>query len=142
MPVKAGDKVKVEYRGTLEDGSTFDESTAGEPLEVVVGQEQLISGVEKALLGMEPGQTKIVTIGPEDAYGQVEEGLSTQVKREQLPMDVELKPGMIMEIRSSDGKQSMNVTITDIKDDQVTIDANHPLAGKTLNFHLKVVEIL
>ncbi len=142
MPVKVGDKIKVEYRGTLEDGTVFDESVQGKPVEVVIGQEQLITGVEKALMGMDPGQTKIVTIGPEEAYGQVDEALSTQVRRDQLPMDVELKPGTIMEIRSNDGKQSMTVTITAIKDDQVTIDANHPLAGKTLSFHLKVVEIL
>lgn len=142
MPVKSGDKIKVEYTGRLDDGSVFDQSAQGEPLEVEVGKEQLISGIEKALIGMELGEQKTITIPPKEAYGDVQDGLAAKVKRSQLPQDVELKPGMIMEVRSSDGKTSMNVTITDIESDQVTIDANHPLAGKELTFDLKVVEVV
>lgn len=142
MPAKSGDTVRVQYKGTLEDGAIFDESQEGQPLEVTLGQQQLIEGVENAIIGMEIGDEKTETIAPEQAYGPLQDGLAAEVERSQLPADVELKTGMIMEIRSQDGKTSMNVTITDVKEDKVTIDANHPLAGKTLIFELKLLEIV
>ena len=142
MAVKEGDKVKIDYEGKLEDGSVFDSSAKhGAPLEVEVGAHQVIPGFEKALIGMEKGEEKEITLKPEEAYGEHKPQLMQKVPKEKLPKEPEPKAGMMLVLGTPDGKQ-MPAKIAEIGDTDVTIDINHPLAGKTLIFKIKIVEIL
>lgn len=142
MAVKKGDKVKVEYTGTLEDGTVFDASEKhGAPLEFEVGSGMVIKGFDEALVGMEKGEEKEVTIKPEQAYGDPNPEMVKKIPREQLPKDQEPKAGMML-IMSLPNGQQLPAKITEVSDKEVTLDLNHPLAGKTLKFKLKVVEIV
>ena len=138
--VKDGDTVKVHYTGTLEDGTVFDTSREREPLEFTLGQGQLIAGFENAVLGMAVGDIKTVTFPPEEAYGEVREELIIKMAREQFPEDMELQTGQKLQLQSTDG-QTFVATVLEITDSEVTVDANHPLAGKDLTFEIEVVEI-
>lgn len=140
MPVKEGDKVKVEYTGTLEDGTVFDTSEGKEPLEFEVGAKQVIPGFEEAVKGMEQGEEKEVTLPKEEAYGEHHEQLVKQVPKEQVPEGMELKEGAMLGVTLPDGRQ-IPAKILEVGDKEVKIDLNHPLAGKTLKFKIKVVEI-
>ncbi|MBU0470038.1 MAG: peptidylprolyl isomerase [Nanoarchaeota archaeon] len=141
MPVKKGDKVKIEYTGTLDDGTVFDASERhGKPLEFEVGSGQVIKGFDEAVLGMEKDEEKEINLQPEEAYGQLRSELNKKVPREQLPKDQEPKAGMILLVGLPNGQQ-IPARITEVSDSEVTIDLNHPLAGKALNFKIKVVEI-
>ena len=140
MPIKEGYHVKVEYTGTLEDGSVFDSTEEqGEPLEFQVGASQVIDGFEKAIVAMDLDEEKEVTLKPEDAYGERKEDMVRDIPKENMPAD-ELEEGMTLMATLPTGMQ-VPVTVVKITDDTVKIDLNHPLAGKTLNFKLKVVEI-
>jgi len=142
MAIKEGDKVKIDYEGRLEDGTVFDSSSKhGAPLQVEVGAHQVIPGFEKALVGMEKGQEKEITLKPEEAYGQYRKELLQKVPKDRLPKEHEPKPGMMLVLGTPDGKQ-MPAKIAEVGDNDVTIDINHPLAGKTLIFKIKIVEIL
>ncbi len=141
MAVKEGDKIKVEYTGTLEDGTEFD-STAkhgGQPLEFEVGSGQIIKGFDNAVMGMEKDEEKEITLQPDEAYGQPNPEMVKKVPRNQLPQDQEPKVGMILALGTPDGKQ-FPAKITEVTDEEVSIDLNHPLAGKVLTFKIKVVE--
>lgn len=138
--VSSGDRVKFHYVGTLDDGSEFDSSLEREPLEVTVGQGEIIPGVEHALIGMTPGDTKTVRIEADDAYGAHDAEKVIQVERDQIPEDVELETGRMLELRGTDGSRSI-VTIAEVSDDTVALDANHPLAGQNLTFQLQLVEV-
>ncbi len=141
MPVKQGDKVEIEYTGKFEDGTVFDSSEKhGKPLEFEVGKGQIIKGFEDAVVGMEVGDEKEITLPPEEAYGNFNPQLQKKVPREQLPKDPEPKPGMMLAIGTPDGRQ-FPAKIVEVTDSEVTIDLNHPLAGKTLIFKIKVVKI-
>ncbi|MFH1405684.1 MAG: peptidylprolyl isomerase [Nanoarchaeota archaeon] len=141
MPVKKGDKVKIEYTGTLDDGTVFDASERhGKPLEFEVGSGQVIKGFDEAVLGMEKDEEKEINLQPEEAYGQLRSELNKKVPREQLPKDQEPKAGMVLLVGLPNGQQ-IPARITEVSDSEVTIDLNHPLAGKALNFKIKVVEI-
>ena len=141
MPVKKGDKIKVEYEGRLEDGTVFDSSkTHGAPLEFEVGGRKVIKGFDDGVLGMEVGEEKEIRIEPKDAYGDRNPELIKKVPKDQLPKEHELKPGMMLLMGMPNGAQ-LPVTITEVGDKEVTLDLNHPLAGKTLIFKVKVVEI-
>lgn len=141
MPVKQGDKVKVEYVGRLEDGTEFDSSKRhGKPLEFVAGTGQVVQGFDKAIIGMEKGQKKDVIIVPEEAYGIYSVELVKKIPRELLPKDKEPKKGMILSLTISDGRK-LPAVIKDITDKELIVDLNHPLAGKKLNFQLTVVDI-
>ncbi|MFX1520509.1 MAG: peptidylprolyl isomerase [Promethearchaeota archaeon] len=140
MPIKKGDKVKVEYTGTFDDGTIFDSSEGREPLEFEVGSGQVISGFDNAVIGMETGEEKDVKLEPSEAYGETDPDLLKKISRERLPQGEEPKPGMILELRMPDGI-SVPAKITEVTDKDVTIDLNHPLASKTLNFKIKIVEI-
>ncbi|MBW2977534.1 peptidylprolyl isomerase [Candidatus Woesearchaeota archaeon] len=142
MPVKEGDKVKVEYEGKLDDGTVFDSSEkhGGKPLEFQIGSKQVIPGFEKALIGMEKGEEKEIKLKPAEAYGDPNPELVKKIPKDKLPTDKELKPGMMLSIGLPTGQQ-IPARITEIGDKEVTIDLNHPLAGKNLNFKLKVVDI-
>ncbi|RMH87869.1 MAG: peptidylprolyl isomerase [Calditrichaeota bacterium] len=139
---KAGNTVKVHYRGLLEDGSVFDDSLErGEPFEFKLGAEMVIPGFENAVLGMAEGETKVVTLSPDEAYGPYRQDLTIDIQRAQLPEHIEPAVGKRLRLRAPDG--SINeVFISQVTEDTVTIDANHPLAGKTLTFEIQLVEIV
>lgn len=141
MKVEKGNKIKIEYTGTLDDGTVFDSSEKhGKPLEFEVGSGMVIPGFEKAVIGMEKGEEKEVKIESADAYGEPNPELVKKVPREQLPKDKEIKAGMMLAVGLPTGQQ-IPAKITEADDKEVTIDLNHPLAGKTLNFKIKVVDI-
>ena len=139
--VKSGDTVKIEYKGSLDDGSVFDSSERhGQPLEFKIGSGQVIKGFESAIIGMKLGEEKKVKLQPSEAYGDHNPQLVKQVPRSQLPSEPELKLGMMLVIRLPNGAQ-IPARITQVTPESVTLDINHPLAGKTLNFEIKVVYI-
>ena len=141
MPIKEGDKVKIEYTGTLDNGTVFDSSEKhGKPLEIQIGAGQVIKGFENAVIGMEKGQEKEITLKPAEAYGEYNPKLMKKLPREQLPKEPEPKSGMILVITTPDGRQ-FPALIKEVAGNEVTIDLNHPLAGKTLHFKIKVVDI-
>lgn len=137
---KDGDTVKVHYTGKLEDGTVFDSSKEGEPLELTIGAGNVIEGFEKGVIGMERGDSKTVTVPPEGAYGSVNEELVATVKKENFPENITPAIGEQLQLKQQDGN-IVNVTITEVRGDTVTLDANHPLSGKTLIFDIELVEI-
>ena len=132
----SGDTVRVHYTGTLDDGSEFDSSAGREPLEFTLGSGQVIPGFDNAVAGMAVGDTKTVTMGPDDAYGTSDPDLVQVVERGRIPPDIALEVGMLL----SAGGQRLQVTAFD--DESVTLDANHPLAGKALTFALELVDFV
>ncbi|MGA2157677.1 MAG: peptidylprolyl isomerase [Dehalococcoidia bacterium] len=139
---KAGDTVQVNYTGKLADGTVFDSSVGGQPLQFTLGSGQVIPGFDKAVTGMRVGEKKTVTILAADAYGQRRDDLVAEVSRSQLPGDMAPKVGMQLQTTAKDGS-TMVVTIIKVTDNtSVTIDANHPLAGKDLTFDLELLKIL
>ncbi len=135
-----GKTVKVHYTGKLADGSTFDTSTGGEPLEFTLGEGNMIPGFEEAVKDMEVGQTKTVTIPAEEAYGPHREERVMVVPREQLPEHLNPAVGQQLQMQRDDGR-TIVVVISDVSEANITIDANHPLAGKDLTFELDLVEV-
>ena len=138
---KSGDTVRIHYTGTLDDGTQFDSSSGREPLEFALGGGQVIPGFDSAVDGMTVGESKKVTIAPDDAYGQRHEQLVQQVPRDILPEDMEPAVGMQLQSQSPDG-QTMNLTVTEVLQETITVDANHPLAGHALTFAIELVEIV
>lgn len=136
-----GNTVKVHYTGKLEDGTVFDSSTGRAPLEFTLGEGELIPGFEEAVDGMEPGETKTTEIAPEDAYGPYDQDLVFQIERSRFPDEIDPEVGQQLQLRQEDG-QAFQATIMDVTDDAVTMDANHPLAGKDLTFDIELVEIV
>jgi len=139
MPVEKGNKIKVEYEGRLENGEVFDSTEKhGQPLEFEVGSGQLIKGFDNAVLGMELNEEKEVTMTPEDSYGMPNPQLIQKVPKEHVPADVTVGATLAMGLPNG---QQVPVTVTEVGETEVTMDMNHPLAGKTLVFKFKVVEI-
>ena len=136
---KKGDKVKVQYTGKLEDGTVFSSSSHEEPLQFTIGEGQILPGFEQAVIGMNPGESKIVQIAPENAYGPRLEELVVVIAREQLPNEMNPALGERLQIRQTDG-QTIAVTVADVSPSTVTLDANHPLAGKDLTFDIRLLE--
>lgn len=137
---KNGDTVRIHYTGTLEDGSVFDSSDGQEPLEFTLGSGEVIPGFEAAIQGMEPGQKKEVTIPSGDAYGAHNSEWVLVIGREDFPDHIEPEVGQQLQL--SQRGQSFVVTVTGVTEASVTLDANHPLAGKDLTFELELVEIV
>ena len=137
---KKDDKVKVHYTGTLNDGTVFDSSREAEPLEFTVGDGQLIKGFDAAITGMAVGEIKTVTIPAEEAYGVANDEMVFQVERTQFADDVTPELGQRFQLDAPDGQQII-VCITEIDGEQITLDANHPLAGQDLTFELELMEI-
>lgn len=137
---KNGDTVTVHYTGRLEDGTVFDSSVEREPLQFTLGQNMVVAGFEQGVEGMAVGETKEITISPEDGYGEHNQELTVQVARQQMPPEIELELGLMLEVPLEDGS-SQRVIVSDFDDEQVTLDGNHPLAGKTMIFDLNLVEI-
>jgi FKBP-type peptidyl-prolyl cis-trans isomerase 2 len=143
MTVKDGDKVKVEYEGKFDTGEVFDSTSHGDhshPLEFVVGQNHVIKGFEDAVKGMEVNGEKEIVIKPDEAYGERREELVREFDRKGIPLEQEPKVGMVLGFNAPNGQQ-FPATITNVTEDKITFDLNHPLAGKTLNFKVKVVGI-
>jgi FKBP-type peptidyl-prolyl cis-trans isomerase 2 len=138
--VKDGDTVKVHYTGKLEDGTVFDSSDGRDPLELKVGAGNVIPGFEKGVMGMEVGGSKTITIPADDAYGERRDDLTVSVKRTEFPENITPEVGQQLQLKQPDGNM-VNVMVTDVQEEQVTLDANHPLAGKTLIFDVEVVEV-
>ncbi|MBW4054105.1 MAG: peptidylprolyl isomerase [Proteobacteria bacterium] len=167
---KTGDKVTVHYTGTLEDGSVFDtserpvaqpddhscccsgdkdvvndgcgcDSTATGPMEFVIGSGQLIPKFEAAVIGLEPGQSVTVSIPADDAYGQRAEEMVAVIERSEIPADINPAPGDQMEVILENGSP-FPVLVTEVTDTTITLDGNHPLAGRDLTFSIRLVEIL
>ncbi len=139
MPVKQGDTLRVHYTGTLTDGTVFDSSRERDPLEFTLGRGMLIPGFEAAVMGHEAGETVTVTIPPEDAYGEVDLELIFTVARSQVPAHIPLEVGTPLQLSNEQGQ--MDVIITEVDAEEVTLDANHPLAGKALTFEIEILEI-
>lgn len=136
---KAGDKVQIHYRGTLEDGTGFDSSEGKDPLEFTLGEKAVIPGFENAVVGMEEGEIRTVSIPPEEAYGKHREDLVVSVERSQVPAHIDPQLGATLQVDTDDGH--LNMVITKVTGEQVTLDANHPLAGKALTFEINLVNI-
>ena len=137
---KNGNIVQVHYTGTLKDGTVFDTSVGHEPLEFTLGEGQMIPGFEQAVLGMKMGESKTVTIPAKDAYGPRRDDLILVIERNQLPENLEPEVGQQLQMQQTNGR-TMVVIVTDVSDTTITIDANHPLAGKDLTFEIELVRI-
>lgn len=140
MPeAKTGDQVAVHYTGKFGDGSVFDSSKGQEPLRFTIGAQEVIPGFEQAVMGMSPGQTKTQTIRADQAYGPHNDEMVVSIDRGEFPSDIDLQVGQRLKL-TQEG-QTMLVTITEVKESSVTLDANHPLAGQDLVFEIELVEI-
>lgn len=138
---KQGDTVQVHYTGTLSDGTVFDSSQGRGPLEFTIGQSHLIGGFERAVVGMNPGDSKTAQIPADQAYGSRNEELVLELSRERLPDDLDLEIDDRLQVRRKDGSL-VDMTVTDISSSSVTLDGNHPLAGQDLTFEIQLVAIL
>ncbi len=138
---KTGDTVKVHYTGKLTDGTIFDSSEDGEPLEFTLGQGQLIPGFEQGVIGMKAGESKTITIPPDQAYGERRDDMVMEIDRTELPAEIEPEVGMQLQSIQPDGS-IMVVTIVEVSETKVKLDANHQLAGQTLVFDITLVEIV
>jgi peptidylprolyl isomerase len=137
---KTGDSVKIHYTGTLDDGTQFDSSDGREPLSFTLGSGQVIPGFDKAVDGMAVGDSKSVNIPAEDAYGPHQPQMVQDVPLSALPADLTPEVGMGLQAQGPDG-QVANLVVTSVQDDSITVDGNHPLAGKALNFDIELVSI-
>ncbi len=137
---KSGDEVAVHYKGKLDDGHVFDQSDPNSPLKFKVGGQQVIPGFDKAVEGMTVGDTKTITIAPGEAYGDHRPDLVLEVPRDRVPPDVDPQIGQRYEMEKESGEK-FRVVVTKVTDESVTLDANHPLAGKSLTFDIELVSI-
>lgn len=138
---KNGDTVKVHYTGTLDDGTIFDSSENREPLEFKIGDGSLLKMFEEGVVGLATGEAKDVKIPAAEGYGEFREDLVGQIPKTNLPEGIEPKVGMQLQTRTADG-HTMLLRVTEVSEANITVDANHDLAGKDLNFNIKLVEIL
>lgn len=138
--VKNGDTVRIHYTGTLTDGSVFDSSEGRDPLEFTVGSGQVIAGMDAGLPGMVVGDKKRLEIPSADAYGPLNPEARQAIPREGIPDDIPLELGTQLQMQSPEG-HVLPVTVVEVTDATVTLDANHPLAGKDLNFDIELVSI-
>jgi len=138
--VKMNDRVALHYTGSFTDGAVFDSSIDQEPFEFTVGQGMVISGLENGIFGMREGESKTLHIPAEEAYGLHTQDLLTVIERSKMPANIDLKIGMTLHARSPDGGAA-NVIVRDVNDENVTLDFNHPLAGKELIFEVKLIKI-
>jgi peptidylprolyl isomerase len=138
--VKPGDTVRIHYTGTLNDGTEFDSSKGREPLEFEVGSGQIIPGLDQALPGMTVGDAKTVAVEAAAAYGPVNPEARQDVPRAQIPAEIPLDIGAQLQMQTPDGR-TVPVTVAEVSEATVTLDANHPLAGKDLNFDIELVAI-
>ena len=142
MAAEQGQTVRVHYTGTLEDQSEFDNSrTRGEPLEFTIGVRQVIPGFEDAVVGMSPGDTKVVNIPAAEAYGEHQQEMIGEFPRTEIGDDIQLEEGLVLSAQGPDG-QMLLFSVVSFTEEVVTLDGNHPLAGKDLTFDIELVEIV
>lgn len=139
MKIKENAFVAIDYTLTTDDGNVVDSSNGGAPLGFVFGKNMIIPGLEKALEGMEVGQEAKVKVSAADGYGEVRDELIQELPRKNFPEDVDIQPGMMFQANTPHGPMSFKVS--DVKDDSIVADLNHPLAGQNLNFDIKVAEV-
>ena len=137
---KQGDTVRIHYKGTLDDGTVFDSSEGRDPLEFAVGSGMIIPGLDKAIPGMEMGDKKVVNVPCLEAYGEMNPDNRQAVPRDQFPDNIPMEVGTQLQMQGPNG-QAMIVTIVEVADTEVTLDANHALAGKDLTFAIEMVGI-
>jgi FKBP-type peptidyl-prolyl cis-trans isomerase SlpA len=140
MKVKANDKVKVHYKGSLSDGVMFDSSEGRDPLEFTIGSGQIIPGFENGVIGMQVDESKTLNIPAAEAYGQPKAELILEVPKSQLPPEINPEIGLQLMSQTPDGNQTP-LLVTEVKEDTIIVDANHPLAGKDLIFEITLVSI-
>ena len=140
MPAKNGDTVQVHYTGKLNNGSVFDSSNGRDPLQLSIGERKVIPGFENAVMGMSPGESKTITISAEKAYGPYRQELLLAVDRQQMPAEAPIQLGQQLQLKQTNG-QVIPVTVKNISESQVILDANHPLAGQDLTFDIELVAI-
>lgn len=138
--VKSGDTVRIHYTGTFADGTTFDSSEGRDPLEFVVNSGQIVPGLDKAIPGMTIGEKKKVHVVAAEAYGESDPQAMQAVPRSDIPADIELSVDAVLQVQNQEGRQ-MHVRVAELTEDTVTLDANHPLAGKDLIFDIELVAI-
>ena len=138
---KKGDKVKVHYHGKLTSGETFDSSAGREPLEFEVGSGSVIKGFDEGVNGMQVGEKKTINIPVEEAYGPRNAEMLIEFPKDRFPNDMKIEQGMQLMMSDSSG-QNIPVIVTEIKENSVILDANHPLAGEELVFDIELVEIV
>ena len=136
----AGDTVKVHFTCQLEDGGVFSTSRNKEPLEFVVGNSQIIPGLQELVIGMKAGETKTEEVAPDKGYGPYHEEMKATLARAMVPEDLKLEVGATLRVRHADGHES-DVFIMELDDDTVTVDGNHPLAGKKLVLAVELLEL-
>jgi len=135
-----GNTVKVHYTGKLQDGTVFDSSENREPLQFTLGDGNMIKGFDAAVHGMAVGEDKSITIPSAEAYGDKKDEMMVDIPKEQVPADIKPEVGMDLSIQNQNG-QPMPVKVVHVDEEKITLDANHPLAGKDLIFDIKLVEI-
>ncbi|WP_339763185.1 peptidylprolyl isomerase [uncultured Hoeflea sp.] len=138
---KSGDTVRINYTGTLTDGTRFDSSEGREPLEFQLGSGQIISGLDREVEGMKVGDKQTVTVTAEEAYGPHDPAKVQNIPRSALPAEMEPQEGMQLQAQTPQGGQ-VALIVTSVDEQEITVDANHPLAGKDLIFDIEMVEIL
>lgn len=138
---KIGDTVKVHFKGFLENGTIFGSTVDEEPFEFTIGQKHMLPGFENAVIGMQKGDSKTITLPPEEAYGPSKKELVHVMDRSSFPQEIDLEIGKRLRVRTQEGKYAI-VTVKDFTEDNIVIDENDPLAGKTLTFKIELVEIL
>ena len=138
---KIGDTVKVHFEGCLEDGTIFGSTMDEEPFEFTIGQKHMLAGFENAVIGMQKGDTKTITLAPEEAYGSYKNELVHVMDKSSFPQEIQLEIGKRLRVRTQEGKYAI-VTVKDVTEDNIVIDENDPLAGKPLVFKIELVEIL
>lgn len=141
VQVEDGDTVMVHYTGKLEDDTVFDTTANRDPLQFTIGEGQIIPRFERAMIGLEPGESKIIKVPADEAYGPHREELLVVIDRSHLPVDTEPEVGQQFQIRQPDN-QTIVATVTDVTESRVTLDANHPLAGEDLIFDVQLMEIV
>ncbi len=137
---KKGDKVTVHFVGTLKDGSEFDSSKGGDPLHFTLGAKEVITGFDHGILGMAVGERKDISIPFKDAYGPKLPELIQTIPRNELPAQITPQVGMVLRAQQGDGK-AVNLLITEVSEDSIIVDGNHPMAGLDLEFAVKLVAI-
>jgi len=137
---KTGNHVRVSFTGKLDDGTVFATSTSDEPIEFTLGDNEVLPAIEEAVEGMEPGEIKSVRIPAEDAFGPRREDLVQEIPRDSLPNDMEVEVGQQLWVDDVDS-EPVTVSVVDLSDSTVTLDANHPLAGEDLIFDLEVMDV-
>jgi len=137
---QAGDLVSVHYTGKLMNGEVFDSSRDRDPLEFTLGSRKLLAGFEEGVVGMKPGESKSVTLQPEEAFGDRLDDLVLQVAKTEFPQHIKPSVGLQLQM-TNPGGAALSVVITDVGEESVTLDGNHPLAGKSVVFDIELLEI-